>query len=255
MARIGLLTGGGDCPGLNAVIRAVVRRGLAEGGHSFVGFRHGWAGVLDRRRDRADASEHGRDPSARRDHSRNLAHEPVRRRPGRRGAGAAHARGPRRGRADPDRRARTRSALPCACISAGVPIGGRAQDDRQRPRRNRCDVRLSDGRADRHRRDRSPAHDRRVAQPRDGRRGDGPPCRLDRHACGHRRRSGRDPRAGASVRHRARSSSICVAATSAGAASRSWWSPRAPRRAREPWRRWRAPRPTPSGTCVSGGSA
>ncbi len=46
MARIGVLTGGGDCPGLNAVIRAVVRRGLAEGGHSFLGFRHGWAGVL-----------------------------------------------------------------------------------------------------------------------------------------------------------------------------------------------------------------
>jgi ATP-dependent phosphofructokinase / diphosphate-dependent phosphofructokinase len=44
--RVGLLTGGGDCPGLNAVIRAVVRRGLAEQGHSFVGFRHGWAGVL-----------------------------------------------------------------------------------------------------------------------------------------------------------------------------------------------------------------
>ena len=45
--RLGLLTGGGDCPGLNAVIRAVVRRGLAAGGNSFVGFRAGWAGVLD----------------------------------------------------------------------------------------------------------------------------------------------------------------------------------------------------------------
>jgi 6-phosphofructokinase 1 len=45
--RVGLLTGGGDCPGLNAVIRAVVRRGLVQGGHSFVGFRHGWAGVLN----------------------------------------------------------------------------------------------------------------------------------------------------------------------------------------------------------------
>jgi 6-phosphofructokinase 1 len=43
--RIGLLTGGGDCPGLNAVIRAVVRRGL-QGDHAFVGFRYGWAGVL-----------------------------------------------------------------------------------------------------------------------------------------------------------------------------------------------------------------
>ena len=43
--RVGLLTGGGDCPGLNAVIRAVVRRGLQRG-DSFVGFRHGWAGVM-----------------------------------------------------------------------------------------------------------------------------------------------------------------------------------------------------------------
>jgi ATP-dependent phosphofructokinase / diphosphate-dependent phosphofructokinase len=44
--RVGLLTGGGDCPGLNAVIRAVVRRGL-ERGDDFLGFRHGWAGVLE----------------------------------------------------------------------------------------------------------------------------------------------------------------------------------------------------------------
>src|SRR5271167_149190 len=47
MARVGLLTGGGDCPGLNAAIRAVVRRGLVDAEHSFVGFRNGWAGVLD----------------------------------------------------------------------------------------------------------------------------------------------------------------------------------------------------------------
>ncbi|MGO9489246.1 MAG: 6-phosphofructokinase [Solirubrobacteraceae bacterium] len=46
MARIGLLTGGGDCPGLNAVIRGTVRAGLPEG-HSFVGYRYGWAGVLN----------------------------------------------------------------------------------------------------------------------------------------------------------------------------------------------------------------
>src|SRR6201994_2360157 len=49
--RVGLLTGGGDCPGLNAVIRAVVRRGLAEDGNSFVGFRHGWAGVVENEAD------------------------------------------------------------------------------------------------------------------------------------------------------------------------------------------------------------
>jgi 6-phosphofructokinase 1 len=45
VARVGLLTGGGDCPGLNAVIRAVVRRGIG-GGHEVVGFRNGWAGVV-----------------------------------------------------------------------------------------------------------------------------------------------------------------------------------------------------------------
>jgi ATP-dependent phosphofructokinase / diphosphate-dependent phosphofructokinase len=44
--RIGVLTGGGDCPGLNAVIRAIVRKGHHLGGHEFVGFRYGWAGVL-----------------------------------------------------------------------------------------------------------------------------------------------------------------------------------------------------------------
>jgi ATP-dependent phosphofructokinase / diphosphate-dependent phosphofructokinase len=46
MARVGILTGGGDCPGLNAVIRAVVRRGVLEEGDSVVGFRYGWAGAM-----------------------------------------------------------------------------------------------------------------------------------------------------------------------------------------------------------------
>jgi 6-phosphofructokinase 1 len=45
--RIGVLTGGGDCPGLNAVIRAVVRKGEAVYGHEFVGFRDGWKGPLE----------------------------------------------------------------------------------------------------------------------------------------------------------------------------------------------------------------
>ncbi len=42
-----MLTGGGDCPGLNAVIRAVVRKGIDEYRDSLVGFRDGWRGVLD----------------------------------------------------------------------------------------------------------------------------------------------------------------------------------------------------------------
>jgi len=49
MARIGILTGGGDCPGLNAVIRAVVRKGVNQYGHAIVGYRDGWRGVLENR--------------------------------------------------------------------------------------------------------------------------------------------------------------------------------------------------------------
>ncbi|MGN6815614.1 MAG: 6-phosphofructokinase [Solirubrobacterales bacterium] len=45
--RIGVLTGGGDCPGLNAVIRAVVRKGVGLFGHEFVGYRDGWRGPLE----------------------------------------------------------------------------------------------------------------------------------------------------------------------------------------------------------------
>ncbi len=45
--RIGMLTGGGDCPGLNAVIRAVVRKGIDGYGDEVVGFRDGWRGVLE----------------------------------------------------------------------------------------------------------------------------------------------------------------------------------------------------------------
>jgi 6-phosphofructokinase 1 len=42
-----VLTGGGDCPGLNAVIRAIVRKGIDRYGHAIVGFRDGWRGPLE----------------------------------------------------------------------------------------------------------------------------------------------------------------------------------------------------------------
>ncbi|TCO48099.1 6-phosphofructokinase [Actinocrispum wychmicini] len=45
--RIGVLTGGGDCPGLNAVIRAVTRKGIEAHGWEIVGFRNGWQGPLE----------------------------------------------------------------------------------------------------------------------------------------------------------------------------------------------------------------
>src|SRR5437660_4885651 len=45
--KVGVLTGGGDCPGLNAVIRAVVRKGVFHYQDEFVGFLEGWRGLLE----------------------------------------------------------------------------------------------------------------------------------------------------------------------------------------------------------------
>src|ERR1700756_4218106 len=45
--KIGILTGGGDCPGLNAVIRAVVRKGSFHYSDQFVGFLEGWRGLME----------------------------------------------------------------------------------------------------------------------------------------------------------------------------------------------------------------
>ena len=45
--RVGVLTGGGDCPGLNAVIRAIVRTGAFDHDCEFIGFRDGWRGPLE----------------------------------------------------------------------------------------------------------------------------------------------------------------------------------------------------------------
>jgi len=44
--KIGVLTGGGDCPGLNAVIRAVVRKSI-QNGHEMIGIKEGWRGLLE----------------------------------------------------------------------------------------------------------------------------------------------------------------------------------------------------------------
>ncbi len=45
--RVGILTGGGDCPGLNAVIRAVVRKGIVLYNYDFVGIKNGWLGLIE----------------------------------------------------------------------------------------------------------------------------------------------------------------------------------------------------------------
>ena len=49
--RVGLLTGGGDCPGINAVIRAIVRKGCNVYHDEMFGFQNAWDGVMDQRYD------------------------------------------------------------------------------------------------------------------------------------------------------------------------------------------------------------
>ena len=70
--RIGMLTGGGDCPGLNAVIRAVVRKGVFHYHDQFVGFMEGWRGLHGTRSGRG-----GRNSAPRRNHPANLADQPL----------------------------------------------------------------------------------------------------------------------------------------------------------------------------------
>ena len=200
--RVGVLTGGGDCPGLNAVIRAVVRKGVREYGFEFVGFRDGWRGPLEnlttaarhRRRCAASCPRGGTILEV-------LADQPVQ-----------------------DRRtasSRSRTTSPANGVDALIAIGGEdtlgvatkladlgvnvvgvPEDDRQRPVRHRLHLRLRHRGQHRDGGDRPAAHDGRVAPPRAGRRGDGPARRLDRAARGHRRRRQRraDPRA--ALRHR-----------------------------------------------------
>lgn len=57
MVNIGVLTGGGDCPGLNAVIRAIVRKAQAVGGHRVLGFYDSWDGLLEKRFEELDISK------------------------------------------------------------------------------------------------------------------------------------------------------------------------------------------------------
>ena len=121
--RIGVLTGGGDCPGLNAVIRAVVRKGVGTYGHEFVGFRDGWRGPDRRRRRPARRRCGARHPAARRHHPRHLAHQPVQGRRRRR-ADQGDPRRSRRRRADRDRRRGHPRRRQAAVRRRAVPVVG-----------------------------------------------------------------------------------------------------------------------------------
>ena len=198
--RVGVLTGGGDCPGLNAVIRAVVRKGVKEYGYEFVGFRDGWRGPLENLTMPLGIDRGPRHPAARRHDPRSSRTNPFKVEGGVEQI-KDEPRRQRRRRADRDRR----RGHPRRRHQARRPRRQRrrrAEDDRQRPVRHRLHVRLRHRRQHRDGGHRPAAHHRRVAPPRARRRGDGPPRRLDRAARRHRRRRQRraDPRA--ALRHR-----------------------------------------------------
>ena len=178
--RVGVLTGGGDCPGLNAVIRAVVRKGVDGVRLRVRRLPRRLARAAGERDHPARRRPGARHPAARRHDPEVLAHQPVQDR-GRRRADQGEPRRQRRRRADRDRR----RGHPRRGHQARRPRRQRrrrAQDDRQRPVRHRLHLRLRHRGEHRDGGDRPAAHHRRVAPPRAGRRGDGPARRLDRAA-------------------------------------------------------------------------
>ncbi len=190
--RIGVLTGGGDCPGLNAAIRAVVHTAAQEG-DEVVGFRDGWRGVIeddafpidpDRCRDIHILGGTILGTSRTNPSAIDGGH---RARPG-------HPLSPVGGRVGRDRRGgHPRRGAPAR--TARRPGGGCPQDHRQRPLGDRGDVWLRHCGPDRHGGDRSTPDHRGVASPGHRLRGDGPARRLDRRPRGDRRGRRRDPRA------------------------------------------------------------
>ena len=211
--RIGILTGGGDAPGLNAVIRAVVLTARNRYGWDVVGIRQGYDGLLsDEDADRcAGRSARARSGGARRhDSRRGQPGQSVRarrrkrrrqcrlRRYVRRGAGADGTHGHRRA----DRGGRRRhDGNRAEAGRAGRESRRRAQDHRQRPEPDRRDLRLRHGDSDGDRSARQAANDRRKPSPRHGDGSDGAQFRLA-GADGRRGgRRGRDPDPGNPVRH------------------------------------------------------
>ena len=137
-------------------------------------------GLARARRRQVRAARATRDLRAaapRRHRARHLTHEPVQDRGRRRGrARELPAGGPRRARRD--RRRRHPGSRRAIERRARLPGRGCAEDDRQRPLRDRLHLRLRHRGLHLHRGDRPAPHHRRVAQPRDGRRGDGPSHRA-----------------------------------------------------------------------------
>ena len=215
--RIGISTGGGDAPGLNAVIRAVAVCAHKQGWET-VGIRDGYNGIFLEEQypdgglipltpERVRGITHLGGTIIGTTNSGNPLKFPVqaarrqrrRDRPLRRpGEGPRRGRHRRRGRGGRRRLAHDRERA----REEGRAHRRRAQDDRQRPVAHGGHLRLRHRGLLRHRVHRPAALDRRVAPPRDGGRGDGPLRGLDR---AQRRRlveRRRDPDPGDPLRHR-----------------------------------------------------
>ena len=139
--RVGVLTGGGDCPGLNAVIRAVVRTGVAEHETEFIGFRDGWRGPLEGDTMALDVERRARHPAPRRHDPRLVADESL---------AESNASTAKRGSSGSGRTWTSLGVDALVAIGGEDTLGvaeqagrgrrqgrGRAEDDRQRPWRYR----------------------------------------------------------------------------------------------------------------------
>ena len=128
--KVGVLTGGGDCPGLNAVIRAVVRKGSFHYDDEFVGFLEGWRGVMEDK-SMPSISSGGRHSAPRRHHSAYLAHQPFKK-AGWSGQLHRHAQEAQNRCADRDRR-RRHPVRGQKLLTKRRESGRCSQDHRQRP--------------------------------------------------------------------------------------------------------------------------
>ena len=174
--QIGILTGGGDCPGLNAVIRAVTRT-IARRRPHVIGVQHGWRGMVEGHSRPLASRDIAGHPAARRHDPQDLADQPVRSR----GRGRARARKPQGldalvaiGGED------TLGVAARLHAEFDAPVVGVPKTIDNDLSGHRLHVRVRHRGLDRDRGHRPAAFHRRVPRPRDGVRGDGPAHRLDR---------------------------------------------------------------------------
>ena len=231
--RVGVLTGGGDCPGLNAVIRALVRRGRRSTGTSSPGSATGGGGRWRATPSRSTCRRCGGSCRAAGRYSAPRAPTRWPTAPPRAG-GPASTGSRTTWPASAWTRwwrsaARTRSARQRPLYERGGRGRRGAQDDRQRPGRHRLHVRVRHRGEHRDGGDRPAAHHRREPSPGADRRGDGQARGLDRAARRAGRRGERDPHPREAVQHRTRSADTWSTGSRPGT-RRSWWSPRAPAR-------------------------